>query len=264
MNKYLNYATILIASCGACERVVASADVAQGYAVAGGTSSHIHHRNFDARLYPLQDKTTINQADRMVLHIDAEDVSALQLMKKPFYDVDLAGEEISLATLQGLTSYASQISALNLMETSLRDDLFPVVGEFVALESLILSDNPLSDKSMAFVGKLSELRDLAIVHTKVTDVGLQNLLLLRKLEKFDAGCNLLKNDGIKIISQMVSLIEVDVRGCEFDEQALPLFLQMPKLKKLNISNNKLKKDASLEAFLAAAKAKGIEVKIEEE
>lgn len=252
---------MLIASCIALGTGEAQATDVERYVAASSPSSYMHHRIFDARLYPLQDTTTINQADRVVLHIESSDVRTLQLMQKPFYDMDLAGEETSLDKLEKLLMpFVSQITALNLMETYLKEDCFSVIERLVALESLILSDNAFGDKVMPSIGRLSELRHLEIAHTKITDVGVQGLISLRQLEKLDAGCNLLKNSGIKTISGITSLSDLDVRGCEFDEGALPFFLQMPKLKKLNISDNKFKKDVSFETFLAKAKEKGIEVK----
>ena len=69
------------------------------------------------------------------------------------------------------------------------------------------------------------------------------------------------NIGILNITKRIpSLKHLDVRACEFDATVLPLFLNMPNLKKLNISNNNFEKGA-LEVFIASAKEKGIELTI---
>ena len=262
MNKYLNYKAVLLAHClsfGAVGVLAADAKCMEEV----GISSQMHHRIFDARVYPLQGKETIKQADCIVFHLEFDDVDVLQLMQRPLFDLDLAGEPVSLDKLGKLTHFASQIHGLNLMETYLEDSLFTYIERFVCLESLILSDNPFGDKAMPSIGRLRDLRHLEIVHTKITDSGLESLLPLKKLERLDVGCNLLKNSGIGIISQIVSISDLDVRGCEFDEKALPFFLNMPNLKKLNISENKIKKEEELEAFLIKARAMGIEVNVGE-
>jgi len=264
MSKYLKCASIL------ASLMVISLILEQGTALAteverymGENSSHLQlHRVFDARLSPLQEQGSIDQADQVVLHVDCGDLKTLQLLQKPFYDIDLAGEDINLDKLRELLPISSQILALNLMETRLKDDAFPIIEQLTTLTSLILSDNPFGDAAMPSISSLSKLRSLEMVHTKVTDVGLESLLPLKNLEKLDAGCNLFRNAGIRTISQIPSLIDVDVRACEFDATVLPLFFGLPKLQRLNISGNKLERK-SLEIFLFQAKERGIEVKAEE-
>lgn len=265
MDKRLNYATVftslMVSSFIFGQGTVLAAEV-EGYM--GENSPHLQsHRLFDARLSPLQEQTTIDQADQVVLHVDCGDLKkTIQLLQRPFYDIDLAGEEITLDKLRELLPIASQVLALNLMETHLKDNAFPIIEQLTALTSLILSDNPFGDGPMPSIAFLGALRRFEMVHTKVTDAGLKSLLLLRNLEKLDAGCNLLKNAGIRTISQIHSLIDVDVRACEFDATVLPLFFDLPKLQRLNISGNKLER-LSLEAFLSQAKERKIEVKAEE-
>ena len=115
---------------------------------------------------------------------------------------------------------------------------------------------------MFYISSLTNLRNLEIVHTKITDSGLEKLLNLKMIERLDVGCNLLKNEGIRTISKINSLVDVDVRACEFDEKVLNLFLNITNLKKLNISNNKFEK-IIFEDFIRKAKENGIEVKAEE-
>jgi Leucine-rich repeat (LRR) protein len=167
-----------------------------------------------------------------------------------------------LDKLGELLPISSQILALNLMETRIKDSDFSIITKLTNLTSLVLSDNPFGNEAMPSITVLRKLRTLEMVHTKVTDIGLENLLPLNMLERLDIGCNLLKNAGIKTISQIPSLIDVDVRACEFDATVLPLFFNLPNLKRLNISKNKLE-IGSLEAFLSQAKEKNIEVKAEE-
>lgn len=213
---------------------------------------------YDARLSPLKEHAKIEQADHVVLHVECGDLKTLQLMQKPFYDIDLAGEDITSDKLKELLPICSQVLALNLMETSLKDKDIPIITKLTSLESLILSDNQLSDTGMSSIVSLFNLKHLEIVHTKITDTGLKSLLALKLLEKLDVGCNLIKNVGAKTISQITSLVDLDIRACEFDEEALPFFLNLPKLKRLNISGNRIK-SVNLEYFLNQAKEKGIEV-----
>lgn len=227
-------------------------------------SPHLALRTYDARLSPLQkQQATIVQADCVVLHVDSADLKkTIELLQKPYYDVDLAGEEISIQKLRELLPIALQVIALNLMESRLKNDAFPVLGQLTALKSLIISDNPFDDAAMPDLRTLGNLRHLDMVHTtKVSDVGLESLIPLN-LEILDAGCNSIKNSGIRSISKISSLTNVDVRACEFDASVLPLFFELPNLRKLNISQNKLDR-LKLEEFLRQARDKGIEVKADE-
>ena len=228
----------------------------------GERNLHQQHTVFNARLSPLQECAEIYQADNLVLHVECGDFRTIHLMQKPFYKIDLAGEDITSDKLNELLPICSQVLALNLMETSLKDKDIHIIAKITGLESLILSDNQLGDEAISSIALLGRLKHLEIVHTKITDTGLKSLLALKMLEKLDAGCNLVKNGGVETISRITSLVDVDVRACEFDETALPFFLNLPKLKRLNISGNRIKL-IDLKAFLDQAKERGIEVKAED-
>lgn len=224
-----------------------------------------HNRIFhlyDVRLSSTQGEEDIDKPDQFILHIDCNDLKTLQPLQKPLYDLDLSGEEVSIDRLRELLPISSQILSLNLMETYLKDNYFPIIEQLTELKSLILSDNPFSDIAMRSIPSLRNLRNLEIVHTKITGSGLKNLLYLKMIERLDVGCNLLKNEGIRNISKITSLVDVDVRACDFDEKVLPLFFNLPNLKKLNISNNKFEKRI-FEDFIRKANEKGVEVKAEE-
>jgi hypothetical protein len=221
-----------------------------------------HYRIFEAKLTTLQENERIDQPEKVILHVDNYDMNLIPLLQKPFFEIDLAGEEITTEKLQELSPIASQVISLNLMETMLENNFFPLISQLTSLESLILSDNPFDDMAMPFISSLNNLKFLEIVHTKVTGVGFNSLRSLKQLERLNAGCNLLKNIGIQNITQIPSLKHVDVRACSFDATVLPLFFNIPALQTLNISNNPLEKEA-LKSFLMQAKERNIEVMAEE-
>jgi hypothetical protein len=220
---------------------------------------------FDSKVvnfFPVEDQEINSQLETFVLHIDLKNLKDIRFLQTPSYEIDFSGEDITLETLNNLSKIHSQIFGLNLMETNLKNDFFPIIQKLTSIKSLILSDNPFDDTAMPFIDYLRQLNNLEIVHTKITDVGLKSLLNLKNLEKLDAGCNNLKNEGIKNISLIHSLVDVDVRACGFDEKVLPVFFDLPNLKKLNISNNNFEKNI-LKSFLLKAKEKGIEVRADE-
>jgi hypothetical protein len=79
----------------------------------------VHYRIFEAKLTTLQGDETIDQPEKVILHVDSYDMNLIPLLQKPFFQIDLAGEEITREKLQEISPIASQVLSLNLMETTL-------------------------------------------------------------------------------------------------------------------------------------------------
>lgn len=97
-----------------------------------------------------------------------------------------------------------------------------------------LNVSSLDDSKMSLIGSLSKLTKLTLINSDITSVGIQNLLLLSRLQKLDLGsCYYLNNICVKHISKIRTLIKLRLNQTKITD-ITPL-IELPYLSKLDIS-----------------------------
>lgn len=256
MKNRLNYATLFAALIVSSFSFGTGSTLATEVADRGDVRLHFAHTVYDTQL--VAEPTA---ADHLLIHIEGTDMrNQLGLLQRPYFEINLSEREVRLGDLRALLPIAPQVLGLNLLETDLDNDAFPLIMQLTALTSLDVSDNRFDDEGVSFA-TLKDLRHLRIARSQITAKVLETLAQLKKLESIDVGCTRIGNAGIKAICQISSLKNVNVRCCGFDNTVLQLFLGLPLLETLNISDNSNLVKQDLGEFLRQAELRRIKVEV---
>lgn len=204
-----------------------------------------------ASLHIERDLSVPNDSNRVEMSFEGidimRDMKLLEgiILQNVFYSLDIGGKEISFEEFQALKPIAAFVYSLNLYETVLDNECMSIIPYFTNLRKLDISHNYFNDEGMKYLSSLQNLTSLRLTYNKVTAAGIKNLSSLH-LEELDAGCTYLGNEGIKIISEIKSLKNVNIRACGFGDDALPYLTSMENLETVDISgNSKLTQEALL-------------------
>lgn len=104
-----------------------------------------------------------------------------------------------------------------------------ILTSFPWLQELSLSQSQISDEGLRHIGKLTFLREIKILASRygsrrgeptISDVGIQHLAGLKKLEVFHAPNTRLTDASLKVFGAFETLRELDLRGCPITDAGL--------------------------------------------
>ena len=105
------------------------------------------------------------------------------------------------------------------------------------LEAINLNRSFCDDACLAHLGRLTNLRLLAIRETAVTDLGLRHLAKLTKLQVLDLGDLKITDAGLSSLSNLTELRELNLWGCTIQGRGLQNLKTLTKLKVLQLPND---------------------------
>lgn len=213
-------------------------------------------------LHPLRTNIRSCDPDTVVFSLDGIDIKQnLNSLRNPMYSIDqLAGEEITIESLEQLKFLSSFIYELDLRETYLTNHHLEVLFEtgFDNLRKLYISENNFDDDGLKHIANLKNLIELSLVYNKITHTGIFNILPISTLEFLDIGCTYIDDKGIEMLSVMENIKKLDIRACNLNDSTLDFLLNMKKLEWVNISDNNFSQ-GKLSNFLEMASRRNITV-----
>jgi hypothetical protein len=126
------------------------------------------------------------------------------------------------------------------------DEAFASLDRFSQLEELNLSDTLITDATLSRLARLTKLKRLLLARTQITDAGLTFLSGLVNLEELDLSASLGKRnlsitgEGLACLRDMTRLYSLNLQGTAADDSVLPWLERMPQLCHLDLRNTKMK------------------------
>jgi hypothetical protein len=161
------------------------------------------------------------------------DLPALQIIVGAYLS------ETGLAMLERVTKLR-QLDAM--VQFPLRPQAWQHLWRLAALERLGISGDGFDDDSLAQIGRMHQLRYLAVAGAPLTGEGLSNLSGLTDLEELQLNqCGHLDDAGLKHLLTLTHLRSISfVKSSVSDNAVDKLWRQMPNLKVINYSDGKSK------------------------
>jgi len=95
--------------------------------------------------------------------------------------------------------------------------------------------NMVSDKGLAEIGKMTQLKELSLSWTEITDKGLQVLQKLPNIERLSLhGANNISNDGLKEVARLKNLKHLELAGTNITDDGLKHIENLGHLKILDL------------------------------
>jgi Leucine-rich repeat (LRR) protein/tRNA A-37 threonylcarbamoyl transferase component Bud32 len=158
----------------------------------------------------------------------------LAALRDPDFDglsaVDCSGSALDVERLDALLrALPESIGELSLAHTRASDgQLAQLVKHFSRLRRLDLWGCPIVGRGLSALKSLSELRELDLGCPTLTDlfaVDLGNLVALKRLERLSLAGSGIGDDGLKQLTTLTTLKELDLTGTKVTEQGVAAFRQ---------------------------------------
>ena len=111
------------------------------------------------------------------------------------------------------------------------------------LEELGLDGTPLTDQGLARLTPLTNLRRLRIGRTKVTEAGLAHLKAMPLIARLELADLPVTNAGLDALQGMSRLKSLDLSGTKIDDDALAALAKLPTLTELNVRDTDVTAEA---------------------
>ena len=145
------------------------------------------------------------------------------------------------------------LSVLNLNNCNLRNDTLANVGKLSRLTVLILNGSPeISDEGIAHLAGLTELRQLELIDSAITEEACQTLASFTKLEQLSLSRTGIKDSGLASLTALKSLRVLGLIGCKrLSDTGLESLAKMSNLAELDIHTNPRLTEAAVRKLQAA-------------
>ena len=101
------------------------------------------------------------------------------------------------------------------------DDVLAALRSQSGIKTLHLGGDTITDKGLASVAKLTDLRELVIWWaTDITDAGVAHLSFLPKLRMVDISLSSLTDEAVRHLSELPALEDLHLQGKKFSDQSL--------------------------------------------
>jgi len=138
--------------------------------------------------------------------------------------------------------HGSQVTRIDLDNSSNVAAVAPLLKEFPELESLSASTSRFTDDQAKYLAELPNLRDLNLYRSNISDEGLKHLTGLKNLRWLPMGETKVTDAGLKTISGMTQLEYVGVRGNNVTDAGLVHLKGLTNLTGLYLGETKVTDD----------------------
>jgi Leucine-rich repeat (LRR) protein len=169
----------------------------------------------------------LEEMDVIVVRTFGE-VSTLNFCEKP----------ISPEALDQLKQ-CTNLQALLLNGTKIRDDQLQALHNMDRLSSLVLNSNPITAAGLRRIEGLKQIADLHLAETEVSDAGLDSVAKLPKLSILNLSKTKVTDEGLKKLQSLPELANLLLDETAVTDAGLKTIAQFPALKRLSLSKSKV-------------------------
>jgi hypothetical protein len=116
----------------------------------------------------------------------------------------------------------------------LSDETFESLGEWTQLQDLGLEESGITDAGLAHLARLTQLRKLSLADTQVTDAGLEHLKGLTQLETLVLASTQVTGTGLKHLKGLTQLKTLDLQCSQLTTDGLAYLKELTQLKNLTM------------------------------
>ena len=148
---------------------------------------------------------------------------------------------------QGIASIGklTDLNSLQLTNMPVTDAGFGSIGKLTHLSSLQFENVPVSDRGFAELGQLNNLRTLWLWNrptnsgTGVSDIGIQTIRSLKQLTTLYIRGMQFGDAGMDAIGELTQLRELDLQGPQFTDASAQFIAQLAELRELELSTTSI-------------------------
>lgn len=150
--------------------------------------------------------------------------------------------DLQLARLSKFPSALSKFKELNLSHSMVTDTGGKLLGGFINLQSLVLANTRITNKTILAISTLPRLEQLDISGTRISDAGIQSLVLLKSLRELRVDGANLTDSGLARLGELPLLEALSASSCRgiSGQQFTAAIMQgaYPRLRLLNVARTR--------------------------
>ena len=150
--------------------------------------------------------------------------------------VSFSGRQVDDATLERIKEFPT-IRILRIGQTRVTDaGLEHAIGNLTQLDQLDLSNTKVTDAGLKRLASLTELTQLELRKTKITDTGLEHLRRLPRLQWLQLQGTRITDVGLEQLTQLSTLLGLYLDGTAITDAGLKHLTKIPELLILSLEN----------------------------
>jgi hypothetical protein len=160
--------------------------------------------------------------------------------------VTLIGHQFTDRSLVHLQSISVQLEKLQIIHGKITDEgAISLLKRQKQLWKLDLMSVPITDNTLAEIGKLTQLHWLHLRSTKISDRGLSHLVTLQQLRGLDIGNTNITDIGIQQISKMTKLNLLNLEQTRVSDGGITELIALKELQTLGVNRTNVTEEGKL-------------------
>jgi hypothetical protein len=182
--------------------------------------------------------------------VSVKDFAPIRQLKS-LRKVKLTGSRINDEYVEQLSG-CTKLEIIELVDTRITDRSLAILGQLKNLRQVILAFCPgVTDRGIMELGKLSELEAFVLTDApNVTGTGLAALQTATKLRELDLSWSPITDEGVKVLGKHPALQKLVLEECPISDKSLKVIETMPQLRQIVVDGTKITK-AGIESLQKA-------------